>query len=71
VDSVFDKINYGGLKHDSLYLGPDYHLVGDRASFLNLSCSLSTKGISDKWFLTKRRGANLEQVQWDNDAIKT
>jgi hypothetical protein len=29
VHSVFGKINYAGLKHNSLYLG---HLVGDRAS---------------------------------------
>jgi hypothetical protein len=32
VHYVFGKINYGGLKHNSLYLGLDCHLVVDRAS---------------------------------------
>ncbi len=36
VHSVFGKINYGGLKHNSLYLGLVYcHLVGDRASLIS------------------------------------
>jgi hypothetical protein len=32
VDSVFGKINYGGLKHNSLYLGLVLPSGGDRAS---------------------------------------
>jgi hypothetical protein len=47
VHSVFGKINYGGLKHNSLYLGLVLQLVGDRASFYEL---LSEKPLLPKSF---------------------
>ncbi len=34
--SVFGKINYGGLKHNSLYLDWYCHLVGDSCDNLNV-----------------------------------
>jgi hypothetical protein len=38
VHSVFGKINYGGLKHNSLYLGLVLPSGEDKASFLSTHC---------------------------------